>query len=155
MRLGFTPMTSILVHFLLHVGTFLAQIWEFLAYFGTPRATSGPTLDPFERQGGKTSKMEPNNDESGVPFGVTLSTFCTLGPFWGPRRSTNRGFLGDLLLDRILHRFWTPLGGVRHAIRSCQCMFAKGRPFLKMDHFEVQHDLPKLPCWEAFGTQIT
>ena len=55
------------------------------------------------------------------------------------------GLLGDLFLDRILHRFWAPLGGGRHAIRSRIVVFAKGRPFSKKSDFES--------IWESFWSQ--
>ena len=78
----------------------------------------------------------------------------TLGTFLGLRTSTKMFLFGDLFLDRILHRFWAPLGGGRHAIRVCICIYRKGRPFSKRYHFEVNWDLileskraPKSPLY--------
>ncbi len=95
-----------------------------------PEARLAPRAD-------KTCKSwfaDPLLGSLGTPFGHPLGT---LEPFLGLRTSKIRGFLDDLFLDRILSRFWAPLGGGRHAIRSCRRMFAKGRPFSKRDRFEV------------------
>ena len=95
-----------------------------------PEARLAPRAD-------KTCKSwfaDPLFGSLGTPFGHPLGT---LEPFLGLRTSKIRGFLDNLFLDHILSRFWAPLGGGRHAIRSCRRMFAKGRPFSKRDHFEV------------------
>ena len=62
-RLGFAPVTSILVPFGSHSSTCLAKFWELLAHVGAPGAPLGATLDPFGRQCGKTptlNKQTPN-----------------------------------------------------------------------------------------------
>ncbi len=72
----------------------------------------------------------------GSLFGPLLAPGAHLGALWGPRTSKKRDFLGDLVLDRILHRFWAPSGGGPRAIHSPIAMFAKGRPFAKKSDFE-------------------
>ncbi len=89
----------------------------------------------------RNAKKDASTDQGTNGLGPFLDLFWhplrTLGAFWGPRTSKMTGFLDDLFLDHILHRFWAPLGGGPHAIHSPIAMFAKGRPFAKKSDFEL------------------
>ena len=123
---------------------------------------SGGYLGPFGFRGWF---WRPKTSRQSSPFWVILAPLGTLGTFLDPRTSKIRCFFDHLLLDHILHRFWAPFWGGRHAIRSCRRMFRKGRPFLKRVHFEVhlrvilerkrrpESQLYSFwgPCWTLWG----
>ena len=99
----------------------------------TPRPCRRAPEARLAPRGDKTCKswfVDPLLGSLGTPFGHP-------GTVFRPSDLQNQRFLADLFLDHILSRFWAPLGGGRHAIRSCRRMFAKGRPFSKRDRFEV------------------
>ena len=123
------------------LGSMLGVRWIVFGNFARPHAILGQAGCLFEQECQKGRLHRPLTLTCGSLFGPFWHPLHTLGAFWGTLTSKMRGFLDDPFLDHILHRFWAPLGGVRHAIRSCLCMFAKGRPFWKRDRFEVHLEL--------------
>ena len=103
-------------------------------YILIPLGTPGPQEWPLGGFGSIFCRFWTTFGPFGRPFWEPLGT---LGPFWSLRTSKMRGFFDHPVLGHILHRFWALWGGGRHAIRSCLCMFAKGRPFSKRYYFEV------------------
>ena len=140
--------------FLINSGS-LGMLFDVIFIPGEPKDTNNdakttPKTNP-ERQ--RRHREPPKailtklGHPSGHHFGAQIHTNC--------KNVVHSGFPKKTLQkERKKVAILVPLGGLRHAIRSCQCMFAKGRPFLKMENSEAQNDLQKPPCWDAFGTQI-